>query len=82
MSFKGGMRTKGMRESVNRITSARSMSFGKCLIAILFFGKGAFILSIGKGEGQMAKGKRFSTVPKSILNLRAYVIFKKELFLC
>ena len=52
ISFRGGMRTKGMHKSVKRITSARSL--GKCLISILFFGMGAFMVSIGKGR--KAKG--------------------------
>ena len=63
MSFNGEIRTKGAHKSVNRITSARSRSksFGKCLISILFFGMGAFILSLGKGwkgKGLRAKGFR------------------------
>ena len=70
ISLRGGMRTKGMHIIVKKITSARS--FGKCLISILFFGMRAFILSLGKGKRQTAKGKRFSTVPISILNLRAF----------
>jgi len=67
VSFKGGIKTKGAHKSVKRITSARSRSFGKRLSSILFFGMGTFILSMG--EGLRAKGKRFSTVPKSILIL-------------
>jgi len=47
-----------MHKSVRRITSARSRSksFGKCFISILFFGMGAFILSLGEG-GRKAKGE-------------------------
>jgi len=36
ISFKGGIRTKGMHKRVRRITSARSKSFGKCLSVFKF----------------------------------------------
>ena len=40
-----------MHKRVKSITSARSksMSFGKCLISILFFGVAIFMVSLGKG---------------------------------
>jgi hypothetical protein len=67
ISFRGGMRTKGMHKSVRRITSARSVGIFR--FCILFPGG-------LKGQKAKGKGQKFwdRAVPNSILNLRAYLI--------